>query len=328
MHRLRVAAFLAIVGLAVARLQAAGGGPLGGPHALSAVPAWLHGTDPVIASFALLQFLALALGWYVLAVTVLGGAARACRAHRLTGVLDVITFPGIRRLLNAAGVAFVVSTTLPAATAWATPAPPPLSAPPLSAPPVMHWLGQLGPLAAGPRLAPAAPAAPGPSPLPSTTTTTLRNPTTVPPAPPTPLAPDAAAPSATAPGSSRPGAPSAQGWTGAARPLGPGTHPLGPENGRTTTTTTTSTPDSGPATWTVRPGDHFWYIAETTLASARGRPVSDAEVAAYWLTVIQANRDRLAVPSEPSFIYPGQVFVLPPTPPAPTPPAPTPPGSS
>ena len=85
MPRLRVAAFLAVVGLAVARLQAAGGGPLGGPRALSAVPAWLQGTDPVIASFALLRFLALALGWYVLAVTVLGWAVRACRAHRLTG---------------------------------------------------------------------------------------------------------------------------------------------------------------------------------------------------------------------------------------------------
>jgi hypothetical protein len=42
-----------------------------------------------------------------------------------------------------------------------------------------------------------------------------------------------------------------------------------------------------------------------------GRPVSDREIAPYWLELIDHNRARLAIPSEPDFITPGQVFVLP-----------------
>jgi hypothetical protein len=55
-------------------------------------------------------------------------------------------------------------------------------------------------------------------------------------------------------------------------------------------------------------------MAEATLTAAWGRPVTDLEIAPYWLALIDANRTRLAVPSEPGFIYPGQVFVLPPVP--------------
>jgi nucleoid-associated protein YgaU len=34
-------------------------------------------------------------------------------------------------------------------------------------------------------------------------------------------------------------------------------------------------------------------------------------VAPYWRAVIDANRDRLAVPGDPDLILPGQVIVLP-----------------
>jgi nucleoid-associated protein YgaU len=36
------------------------------------------------------------------------------------------------------------------------------------------------------------------------------------------------------------------------------------------------------------------------------------QVAAYWLVLIEANRDRLVVADNPDLLYPGQVLVLPP----------------
>ena len=64
--------------------------------------------------------------------------------------------------------------------------------------------------------------------------------------------------------------------------------------------------------WAVRPGDHFWSIAERVLEAARGRPPSIAEVDRYWRALVAANHDRLAVPGEPDLLYPGQELRLPP----------------
>ena len=69
-----------------------------------------------------------------------------------------------------------------------------------------------------------------------------------------------------------------------------------------------------PTSWTVRPGDHLWRVARTTLAAAGGAPPPDAAVARYLGLLVAANRDRLVVPDDPDLIYPGQVFVLPPLP--------------
>ncbi len=67
--------------------------------------------------------------------------------------------------------------------------------------------------------------------------------------------------------------------------------------------------------WIVRPGDHFWSIAEETLADAWGRTaLSDAEIATYWRELVDANRDRLVEPGNPDLIWPDQEFVLPPVP--------------
>lgn len=70
-----------------------------------------------------------------------------------------------------------------------------------------------------------------------------------------------------------------------------------------------------PGTWDVERGDHFWAIAETTLAEAWGRAPTDAEIDPYWRQVVDANRDRLLPPHDPDLVYPGQQFVVP-TPPA------------
>jgi nucleoid-associated protein YgaU len=63
----------------------------------------------------------------------------------------------------------------------------------------------------------------------------------------------------------------------------------------------------------VVPGDNLWTIARDQLAEARGgadEPILH-KVAAYWLRVVEANRDRL-VSGDPDLIYPGERTVLPP----------------
>ena len=71
-----------------------------------------------------------------------------------------------------------------------------------------------------------------------------------------------------------------------------------------------------PPTWTARPGDSFWRIAELVLTERWGRPPSDAEVDPYWRAVVAANTRHLADPANPDLIFPGQTFDLPPVPPA------------
>jgi hypothetical protein len=73
----------------------------------------------------------------------------------------------------------------------------------------------------------------------------------------------------------------------------------------------------GAELWEVRPGEHFWSIAEEVLATSWGRPATEAEVAPYWAALVEANRDRLAHRDDPDLVYPGQVMALPPVPPAP-----------
>lgn len=62
---------------------------------------------------------------------------------------------------------------------------------------------------------------------------------------------------------------------------------------------------------TVRPGDHFWSIAESALAEAWGRQPTDAEIIPYWGQLIEANRDLLVNRDNPSLILPGQTLQLP-----------------
>jgi nucleoid-associated protein YgaU len=66
-------------------------------------------------------------------------------------------------------------------------------------------------------------------------------------------------------------------------------------------------PAPTPDTWVVRPGDHFWSIAARTL----GPDASEAEVAAYWRRLVDANRGRLHDADNADLVFPGQVFDLP-----------------
>lgn len=58
-------------------------------------------------------------------------------------------------------------------------------------------------------------------------------------------------------------------------------------------------------------GEHLWSIAADHLAAHLDHDASEAEVAAHWRRLIEANRDRLANPDDPDLIFPGQRFVLP-----------------
>jgi hypothetical protein len=57
-------------------------------------------------------------------------------------------------------------------------------------------------------------------------------------------------------------------------------------------------------------GESFWSIAQGRL-EAVGAPTDEVAVAAYWLVLIDANRDRLVVTDEPDLILPGQRLALP-----------------
>lgn len=70
-------------------------------------------------------------------------------------------------------------------------------------------------------------------------------------------------------------------------------------------------PSEGATEHVVAPGESFWSIATGRLASS-GRSTEDAVVARYWLVMIDANRDRLAVPGHPDLLLPGQRLWVPP----------------
>jgi hypothetical protein len=76
-------------------------------------------------------------------------------------------------------------------------------------------------------------------------------------------------------------------------------------------------PEHPPAlTWTVQAGEHLWSIAEAVLRETWQRPPTDTETQAYWQGLVAANREALVDRGNPDLILPGQVFTLPPAPPA------------
>jgi hypothetical protein len=77
-------------------------------------------------------------------------------------------------------------------------------------------------------------------------------------------------------------------------------------------------PPAAARMWTIRPGDHFWHVAEAVLVADWGRPAGDAEIATYWRTLVDHNRSRLVDPGNPDLVYAGQEVELP-SPPSPSP---------
>ncbi len=89
-----------------------GSGQLSTPPLLdrSELQLWLDDRDAVVAGFALIRLIALALAWYLLVTTVLGLAARLSRIPALVRLADVATLPAVRKVLGAvAGVGLTAS---------------------------------------------------------------------------------------------------------------------------------------------------------------------------------------------------------------------------
>lgn len=62
----------------------------------------------------------------------------------------------------------------------------------------------------------------------------------------------------------------------------------------------------------MRPGDHFWRIAEEVLAAHLQRTPADGDTDPYWRRLVAANRDRLVDAANPDLLFPGQVLLVPP----------------
>lgn len=244
---LTLVAWVAFLVAALVALYAMGAGlpapPLGHPGQSGD---WFRQREPAKVAFTLVRLVALALGWYLLAVTLGGLVARALRLVTLVRALDALTVPPVRRLVNAGlGLAMAASSlTAPAATAVA-----------VAEPPAVATMRRL---------------------------------------------PDGAAPTpAPAPGETM-------------RRL-----PDDPTPARPPVTPTPSPPPANPDRWTVRPGDHFWAVAERTLAAAWGAPPTDDDISPYWRSLVAANRNRLRDPRNPDLLFSGQTLELPTPPPRP-----------
>lgn len=119
-----------IVGLVatIGVLNRLGSGQLSTPPLLdrSELQLWLDDHDAVVAAFAIIRLVALALAWYLLVVTVLGLAARLSRIPALVRLADLATLPAVRKILGAvAGIGLTASAgSLMAANLVSDQAPP------------------------------------------------------------------------------------------------------------------------------------------------------------------------------------------------------------
>lgn len=299
--------------------------PLGRPGGW---PTWWSDQGPAVAVFAVLRTAAVAIGlvWssasvlLLVACSVLAGGRRSTRMARillraaerggrmpgLRGMLRIgvgLAAPGVGLTLGAAGVSAAPATrATSASTGPAGPAPPP--APVLvgpSAPGGETW--NPGPPARGP--APTGSLPPG-----ATSRPTTRSPgaTRWPGAARPPTASSAAPTLRATSGTAPPGSGSPRPVIGPSATAPPPLSDLSPralERSRPTTPPVTST-------WTVRPGDDFWTIAEMVVGAGSASGESTSVVGGYWLQLMAANRSRLPDPTDPSLLFPGQVLVLPP----------------
>lgn len=281
-----LATWMAFLSAALVAIHSVGGGLA--PPSLSGgeqARAWLEQREPAEVAFALLRLAALALGWYLLVLTAVAAVARLLRLAAVVSVVDVVTVPAVRRLVEAGLGISLVATSVPAFPGAVSAEPPPVE--------TMRRL----------------PDEPAQPPVASTIPpVTMRRLPDEPPPPSPPPAPAPRASTSTAPPPARAPAP-------------PGHAAVPPARAPTTSGPVTEAPaNKAPATpapsgsWAVRPGDHFWAVAEDVLARAWGRPPTGAELAPYWRSVVEANRARLRDPRNPDLLFPGQVLAVPPPP--------------
>jgi nucleoid-associated protein YgaU len=280
-------------------------------HDLGALLRWCEVTPPLEAAASLLRLVAVGLTWYLLVATAIGLVGRAVGLRHLVRVADRVSPPALRRLLaGAVGAGLVAQLVLLSPTVAAAGEPAVMRALPEEPEPAgtttMRTLPERPAPTTTMRTLPEAPAPtstttmqvlpPDPEP---TSTTTMQ---VLPPDPePTSTTTMRTLPEQPAPASTTT------------------MHVLPPSGGQVearSTATLRALPDeASPAlaapTWTVRPGDHLWHVAEVVLALDHGSAPPDVEVDAYVDLLVAANRDVLVHPDDPDLVLPGQVLHLP-----------------
>jgi hypothetical protein len=240
---------------------------------------WVQHSTSEEVLLAGIRLAALVAAWWLLGTTVLYVAARVARLHGAARALGWATLPAVRRWADRAAAVSIVAVTALGVGRPASAAPPPTTSPA----PVVVDVDHRDPASvparppSSVRTGQAVDSPPAPTVPPTGTTSPA--PTTAPIVPPT--APPPVAPIVPA------------------VPPAPAAPPPAPAAG---------------ATHTVTGGEHLWSIATARVAGATGKPpvdLSPADIAPYWLRVVELNRHRLRS-GNPNLVYPGEVVELPP----------------
>jgi len=244
------------------------------------VSAWVGTTDPIVAAFAVVRVVGLALVVWIALTGAAGALVHLSRLRRrrwLRRLVDRLSLPVVRRLVHgAAGVTLAAATLVPGtagASTSVTTAVPDINRPDIATlvaiyPPERATAATvpIGPDRAVIIALDPAPGSAAPPPMP----------TPAPMLPPTTATP-----------------PAAKASTAAAPTIAP--PPVTPALGL----------------WRIEPGQHLWHVAEVTLVAAWGTAPSDDEIGRYLDVLIAANRDRLLVPTNPDLVFAGQELVVP-----------------
>lgn len=297
-----------VVGTAL--FHAIGDGPLSAPPLDPAAwSAWAEGRDPLVAVFAVLRLLVLALSWYLVGATSVGILARVLRAASLVRIADALTVPALRRSLQAALGVSLATAMVVSSVPTLDPSPREISTVALGAADddlvrfaavqdVAQDVAQDVTRGGAQDVAQVTLVAAGEG-----DRITLRHVESVDPPVPLPLellerARDAAA------GGSPDGPPSPS-------PQDPVAERDEDRNPRQGSGDGGASENQASTDHSVVAGESFWTIAQDVLAGQLDRAPSDAEVVTYWGALVESNRDRLVDRDNPDLIFPGQLLQIP-----------------
>ncbi|MEY2447875.1 MAG: hypothetical protein QOH79_1351, partial [Acidimicrobiaceae bacterium] len=71
-------------------------------------------------------------------------------------------------------------------------------------------------------------------------------------------------------------------------------------------------PATSPTQWEVQPGESFWSVAVAIADTRAGGQATTSAVDAMWRALIDANREQLPKPNNPSLLYVGTILTIPP----------------
>ena len=272
---------------------------------------WVTEQGPEVATVAVLRLVVLGLCWYLVGVTTIGVVVRLLRAAALIRVVDALTVPWVRRLLQQ-GLGAALATAMVASAAGAAPAsqvgpaagvavatPDPLR--PSAA--VEEAAGTDRQLHGGGAAEPGEVGAAGegldalPLPVPFSArqdATEVDVPPVLPPV-----------------GSAAREVEAQVQAEVEGEVAGAGEAQVHAEVAGAAEAHAEVAVADGAGHHVVRSGDSLWRIAEQRLAGALDRAPEDAEIVPYWRELIERNRAGLPDPDDPDLILPGQRLELP-----------------